>query len=77
MTRAHATTEGMDIQIGRVYSYVNETNYVTILKVTRVTEKSVFVLRWLRNGEIGEWSKDEYREGVTNFKKYTLQKDTF
>jgi len=74
MTHTHNTTEGMNIQIGRVYSYVNEVNYVTLLKVTRVTEKSIFVLRLLNNGK---WSTSEFREGVTNFKKYTLQNETF
>lgn len=56
--------------VGGVYSYVNKYNYVTILKVSRITDKSVFVYYLLDNGN---FSSNEHRESLNSFKKYTYQ----
>ena len=66
----HPTAQNLNIIIGGVYSFVNKVNYVTILKVSRVTDKSVYVFSLL---DSGTFSTKEHREGITNFKKYTYQ----
>lgn len=70
MKHNHPTTESLNIEIGGIYSFVNKYNYVTIFKVSRVSEKSVYVFSLLSDGT---FSTRESREGVTSFKKYTLQ----
>jgi hypothetical protein len=70
MKNNHPTTETLNAQIGGVYSYTNKGGYTTTLRVSRVTEKSIFVYRLLNNGT---FSNEETREGVTTFKKYTHQ----
>lgn len=59
-----------DIIIGGFYSYVNQSNCVYVVKVARVTDKSVFVYSLLNDGT---FATTAHREGFNNFKKYTLQ----
>lgn len=59
-----------EIKSGEVYSYVNEFNYVSIQKVEKVTEKSVFVFSLLSDGK---FSTRSHRFSFNSFKKYTLQ----
>lgn len=63
-----------EIILGGVYSYVNNQNYVTVLKVSRVTEKSVFVFSLLSDGT---FSTREHREGINSFKKFRHQPNFF
>lgn len=69
MKNNHPTTENLNVKTGSIYSFTNIHNYTTTLKVSRVTEKSIFVFHLLSDGN---WATRESREGVTNFKKYTL-----
>lgn len=70
MKNIHPTTENMNIVVGGIYAFTNKHNYTTTIKVTRVTDKSIFASRKLQDGSWG----GEVREGVKEFSKFTIVK---
>ncbi len=65
----HKTTTGLNIKIGGIYTFTNKHGYTTEIKVVRVSEKSIYAYHKLQDGNFSNY---EFREGVTEFLKYTL-----
>lgn len=57
-----------NFEIGAVYSFTNKSGYTTRLKVTRITDKSIFCQSFCESN--GQWLS-EHREGINTVKKYT------
>lgn len=72
-----ATTEQINaVQIGAEYTYTNKFGIEFKLKVTRVTESSVFAYQWLKANDGSSnagWSTIEARNGWKEFSKYSLK----
>ena len=54
-------------QIGVIYSYTNKYNYTTTIKVSRITDKSIFYYALL---DSKAWSNIEFRISHNSFKYY-------
>lgn len=56
-----------NIKIGQIYNFQNISGYRFTMKVTRITEKSIFVQSLCKINN--QWLP-EHREGINTFNKY-------
>jgi hypothetical protein len=59
-------------EIGSYYSFTNGFGYTSVIKVTRITDKSIFHISLLRDGS---WSAHEFRisyNSLSVYQKITL-----
>lgn len=58
----------MKPEVNKVYSFTNKMNYTTTIKITRLTDKSIFYQSLLKDGK---YSNMEFRISYNSFAGYT------